>query len=357
MVRNASIATATGHPPDASTPASRIPIGMLGLDGALRHVPCTTTLHLGVPMFDFSGKTVLITGASYGLGEQFAHAFADAGADLVLTARSADMLEAVAEVCRSKGAKVTVATGDVSVESDVTRVVEAGMADHGKIDVLVNNAGIADVRGVSAESFDADMFNNIVNVDLVGAFYFARECGRRMLEAGSGSIVNIASIMGSGANELNVIAYTAAKGGLVNMTHQLGCEWADRGVRVNSVSPGFIVTEMTRVALEAMGMDKWIASRTPMRRVGEAQEVTNAVMFLASDLSSYITGVDLHVDGGTNAGNGWFQIPPIHYEWNKDTAPMVPSSYEPVMPRPDWYQAMEAGIPGVHYPLPEGLGG
>jgi len=116
-------------------------------------------------MFDFSGKTVLITGASYGLGEQFAHSFADAGADLVLTARSADMLEAVAEVCRGKGAKVTVATGDVSVESDVIRVVEAGMADHGKIDVLVNNAGIADVRGVSAESFDADTFNNIVNVD------------------------------------------------------------------------------------------------------------------------------------------------------------------------------------------------
>jgi len=93
-----------------------------------------------------------------------------------------------------------------------------------------------------------------------------------------------------------------------------------------------------------------------MRRVGDAEEVTNAVMFLASDLASYITGVDLLVDGGTNASNGTYQIPPIHHEWNRDTAPMVPTSYEPVAPRPEWYQALEAGIPGIHYPLPEEAG-
>ena len=302
--------------------------------------------------FDFAGKAVLITGASYGLGEQFALAFAEAGADLVLTARSGDLLEAVGEACRAKGATVTVETGDVSVETDVQRVVAAGVANHGKVDVLINNAGISDVRGLAAERFDAETFNQIVAVDMAGAFLYARECGLHMLESGGGSIVNICSIMGSGANELNVIAYTAAKGGVRNMTQQLGCEWADRGVRVNAVSPGFIVTEMTRQALEAMGMDKWIASRTPMRRVGEVEEVTNAVMFLASDLSSYITGHDLLVDGGTNASNGTWQIPPIHYEWNAD-APMVPSSYEPVQPRPDWYQALEAGIPGIHYPLPD----
>ena len=303
-------------------------------------------------MFDFSGKTVLITGASYGLGEQFAYAFADAGGDLILTARSADLLEGVAQKCRAKGRTVTVEAGDVSSEDDVNRVIAAGLEAHGQIDVLINNAGIADPRGVSSEQYDAETFNRILSVDLVGAFYYARECGRRMLEQGSGSIINICSILASGGNENNIIGYTAAKGGLLNMTYQLGVEWADRGVRVNSVSPGFIVTEMTRPMLEAMGIDKWIASRTPMRRVGEAQEVTNAVMFLASDLASYITGVDLLVDGGTNAGNGTFQIPPIHHEWNKDT-PMVPTSYEPVQPRPDWYQSLEAGVPGVHFPLPE----
>ncbi len=306
-------------------------------------------------MFDFSNKTVLITGASYGLGEQFAYAFADAGADLILTARSAELLDAVADACRERGGKVTVVPGDVSVEDDVNRVIASGLTEHGQIDVLINNAGIADPRGVVAEQFDTETFQRILAVDLVGAFYFARNCGRHMLERGKGAIVNICSILASGGNENNVLGYTAAKGGLLNMTYQLGVEWADRGVRVNSVSPGFIVTEMTRPMLEDMGIDRWIASRTPMRRVGEAHEVTNAVLFLASDLASYITGVDLLVDGGTNAGSGTFQIPPIHHEWNTDM-PMVPTSYVPVQPRPDWYQALEKGVPGVHYPLPDAPG-
>lgn len=303
-------------------------------------------------MFDFSGKVVLITGASYGLGEQFAHAFAEAGANLVLTARSEEQLRAVGDACAEKGANVTVVTGDVSVEADVLRVIGQGIEEQGQIDILINNAGIADPRGVCAEQFDAETFNAILSVDLVGAFYFARECGRHMLERGGGSIVNISSIMASGANENNVVGYAAAKGGLRNLTLQMGVEWADRGVRVNSVSPGFVITEMTRPMLEALGMDKWIASRTPMRRLGEVQEVTNAVMFLASDLASYITGVDLLVDGGTNASNGTFQIPPIHHEWNADRA-MVKSPYKPVQPRPDWYQALEKGIPGLHYPIEE----
>ena len=303
-------------------------------------------------MFDFTNKVVLITGASYGFGEQFAYTFAKAGANLVLTARSTEALEQVGETCRASGAEVVVVAGDVSKESDVNQVIQQGIQALGKIDVLINNAGIADPRGVCAEQFDTETFNQILSVDLVGAFIYARECGRHMLERGSGAIVNICSIMASGGNENNVIGYSAAKGGLLNMTHQMGVEWADRGVRVNSVSPGFVVTEMTRPMLEAMGMDKWIASRTPMRRLGEVQEVTNAVMFLASDLASYITGVDLLVDGGTNASNGTFQIPPIHHEWNKTQA-MVPSHYQPVQRRPDWYQALEAGIPGIHYPPPE----
>lgn len=301
-------------------------------------------------MFDFKNKVVLVTGASYGLGEYFAYAFAEAGADLILTARSADALAAVGETCREKGSKVTVVTGDVSIEADVRNVIATGIADHGHIDVLINNAGVADTKGVVAEQFSAESFNHIIAVDLAGAFYFARDCGKHMLERRSGSIVNICSILANGGNENSMIGYSAAKGGLRNLTLQLGVEWADRGVRVNAVSPGFIVTEMTRPMLAAMGMDKWIASRTPMRRVGEAGEVTNAVLFLASDMASYITGVDLQVDGGTNAGNGTFQIPPIHHEWNKES-PMVPTDYEPVVARPDWYQGLEAGIPGLHYPI------
>jgi len=305
-------------------------------------------------MFDFAGKTVLVTGASYGLGEGFALAFARAGADLVLTARTGALLERVAEACRDAGApKVTVVAGDVAVEADVALVVETAVREHGKIDVLVNNAGVADLRGTAPERFDMETWGRILSVDLNGAFMMLRDVGRHMLERGGGSIVNICSILASGANELSVIAYTAAKGGLRNLTMQLGCEWADRGVRVNSVSPGFIVTEMVRPAIEGMGMDRWIASRTPMRRIGELDEVVAPVLFLASDAASYITGHDLCVDGGTNAANGYFQIPPIHHEWNRDTTPRAGDGYPGIQPRPDWYQAMAAGIPGIHYPLPD----
>ena len=304
-------------------------------------------------MGQFSGKTVLITGASYGLGEGFAEGFAKEGADLILTARSTEMLEAVADRCRAMGSKVTVVPGDVSVEADVIRVVSTGIAEHGKIDSLINNAGVGDMRGVAPENFDMATWNWIISVDLNGAFMYMREVGRHMLERQSGNIVNICSIMGSGANEANIIAYTAAKGALRNLTLQLGCEWADRGVRVNSVSPGFIITEMVRPALETLGMDKWIASRTPMRRVGELPEIVGPVMFLASEAASYITGHDLLVDGGTNASNGTYQIPPIHHEWNKDTAPRVGKGYPGIQPRPDWYEALSPGIPGIHYPMPE----
>jgi NAD(P)-dependent dehydrogenase (short-subunit alcohol dehydrogenase family) len=303
---------------------------------------------------DFTGKTVLITGASYGLGEGFARGFAAAGASLVLTARSTELLETVAAACRELGSpKVTVVAGDVSDEADVARVVAAAIAAHGKIDSLINNAGISDLRGMAPEQFDTDTWSRILSVDLNGVFFYLREVGRHMLETGGGSIVNIASIMGSGSNEVNVIAYSAAKGAVRTITQQLGCEWADRGVRVNSVSPGFIITDMVRAALEGLGMDKWIASRTPMRRVGELDEVVGPVMFLCSDHASYITGHDLLVDGGTNASNGTYQIPPIHHEWNANTTPRVGVGYPGIVPRPDWYQALAPGIPGLHYPMPE----
>ncbi len=304
--------------------------------------------------FDFSGKTVLITGASYGLGEVFANQFAECGAELVLTARSGDLLETVAEACRSKGSpKVTTVTGDVSVESDVDNVVATGIAAHGKIDVLINNAGISEIRGFSAEQFPTDAFDNIVAVDLKGAFLYMRDVGKHMLESGGGSIVNIASVLGDGGFELDVIAYTAAKGALVNLTKQLGCEWADRGVRVNAVSPGYILTEMTRAGVEGSPTEAYIHSRTPMRRMGEADEVGNAVLFLASDLSSYVTAVDFRVDGGMNAGRGWWQIKPIHYSWNADTAPQLGDVYPGLVPQPDEYEPFLAGIPGIHYPMPE----
>ena len=303
-------------------------------------------------VFSVAGKTTLITGASYGLGEQFALALAEAGSDLVLTARSAELLEAVAEACRGFGRKVTAVTGDVSNEDDVRRVVAAGVAEHGSIDVLVNNAGISDLRGLDAENYDTETFKKIIDVDLIGAFLVARETGRHMLEQGKGSIINISSIMASGGNELSVIAYTAAKGGLRNMTLQLGCEWADRGVRVNTISPGFVVTDMIRPAIEAGGVGDYIASRTPMRRLCEVGELIGPLLFLASDASSYVTGVDLLVDGGTNAANGYYQIEPGHHFSSQVLAPAVGTKYPGLQPMPDEMQVWKLGIPGIHFELP-----
>jgi gluconate 5-dehydrogenase len=304
-------------------------------------------------LFDIRGKTILITGASYGLGEVFAKSLADAGADLVVTARSTDLLEKVAAECRERGSKVTAVTGDVSNETDVGRVVEAGIAEHGRIDVLLNNAGLADLRGLPAEQFDSETFRRIVEVDMVGAFLMARAVGRHMLQQGGGSIINVCSIMANGANEMNVIGYTAAKGGLLNLTYQLGCEWADRGVRVNALSPGFIVTAMTAPGIEALGIDEYVASRTPMRRVGRADELIGAVIFLASDASSYVTGLDLRVDGGTNAANGYFQVPPAHHEWGpKLGAPMIGQPYQGLASLPESLDLARQGIPGIHFPAP-----
>jgi NAD(P)-dependent dehydrogenase (short-subunit alcohol dehydrogenase family) len=246
---------------------------------------------------------------------------------------------------------VTVVVADVADEDDVQRIVSTAMTTHGRIDVLVNNAGISDMRGLPAEDYDMETFRRIVDVDLFGAYMLARDAGRHMLQAGRGSIINICSIMASGANELNVIAYTGAKGGLLNLTYQLGCEWADRGVRVNAISPGFIVTSLNSAALETLGVSEYVASRTPMRRVGRAEDLIGPLLFLASDASSYVTGLNLLVDGGTNAGNGYYQVQPGHHGWGALLGhPASGETYGGLVPRPGRLQGWADGIPGLHTP-------
>ena len=248
-------------------------------------------------MADFTGKTVLITGASYGLGEGFAHGFAAAGASLVLTARSADALEGVAAACRAAGSpKVTVVPGDVSVEADVVRVVTTAIAEHGKIDALINNAGVSDLRGVAPEQFDMETWNWIMSVDLNGAFMYLREVGRHMLGNGGGSIVNICSIMANGANEMNVIAYTAAKGGVLALTRSLAREFAPT-IRVNGIAPGPTLTPMLLSELALTGA---LAAETdiPAGRLGRPDEIAATAVFLASTQAAFYHGEMLSPNGG-----------------------------------------------------------
>lgn len=300
---------------------------------------------------DLTGKVALVTGGSYGLGVLWAEALADAGADIALTARSADLLEANAAALRTKGVKASAHPGDVTNADDVQRVVDEVLAQHGHIDVLVNNAGVNDATGKPSENVTVEQFRQLIEVDLIGVFAFARSVGRHMLERGRGSIINISSMLGLGASEYVNPGYHASKAGVINLTRLLAVEWADRGVRVNAIAPGYFMSEMIREALELTGMKLWIEGRTPMRRFGESEELRGPIVFLASDASSYITGHTLTVDGGTSAvmGANQFRIP-MHL-WNRPGPIGAERLYEGMAPLPD--AIIKEGIPGFHYPIEE----
>jgi NAD(P)-dependent dehydrogenase (short-subunit alcohol dehydrogenase family) len=301
------------------------------------------------------GRVALVTGGSYGLGVVWARALAESGADVALTARSADLLEKVAiDVSSATGREVSIHPGDVTDEADVERVVAEAIAHHGHVDVLVNNAGINENTGRSSEQTTNEHFRHAIDVDLVGVWNYAREVGRHMLERGTGSIVNIASICGMAATEFANPAYHASKAAVIALTRQLAAEWADRGVRVNAISPGFFMSEMVREPLELMGTKAWIESRTPMRRMGEHEELAGPLVFLASDAASYVTGINLPVDGGHTTIVGAAQLQAPWQLWNRP-GPINPAGLFPGITELPLGIVRE-GIPGFHYAAEPNLG-
>ncbi|MBW2270057.1 MAG: glucose 1-dehydrogenase [Deltaproteobacteria bacterium] len=250
-------------------------------------------------IFDVSGRVALVTGASSGLGVDMARGLAEAGAHLVLAARRIDRLDALAAELSERGAEVLAVKCDVADEEQVDGLVARTLERFGRIDVLVNNAGITEI--VAAESESLAAFERVIGVNLIGAFLCCQRAGRVMLEAGEGSIVNVASVLGLvGVGQIPQASYTASKGGLVNLTRELGAQWARRGVRVNALAPGWFASEMTADMLDDEKGRQWIRTRTPMGRVGRGDELIGPLLFLASDASSYITGHTLPVDGGWN---------------------------------------------------------
>ena len=273
------------------------------------------------------GKVAIVTGASYGLGVLFAEILATAGADVVVTARSVDKLRDTKAMIESLGRRCLVVEGDVTSFEDCDRVATEAMAAFGKIDILVNNAGWADDRLIRTEHCEPEMFTQMVNTDLIGLFYMTRAAAPHMLRGGGGSIINLSSIFGNLGSENRTAGYFAAKGGVNQLTRLLAVEWGDRNLRVNAIAPNFFVSEMTRALLEDSGMAEWMRSRTPMRRMGELPELVGPLLFLASDASSFITGVVLSVDGGWSAGGGASQLPAPWDEWNGEKGvPMSPTS-------------------------------
>ena len=247
-------------------------------------------------MFNLAGRVALVTGASSGLGVQFARALADNGAAVVLIARRADRLKSLKEEIEARGGKALAIEADVTDRAAMTRAFDAAERNFGTVTILVNNAGIAMQPGRAVE-VPPEEWRKVLSVDLDAVFYWSQEGARRMLAAKQkGAIVNIASVLGLGVAK-GVAAYAAAKAAVIQVTKALSLELAFRGVRVNAIAPGWFVTEINDEYLNSEA-GAAIKREVPMGRFGAEGDLDGALLLLVSDAGSYITGQTLVVDGG-----------------------------------------------------------
>jgi len=253
-------------------------------------------------LYSVYGRVAIVTGASSGLGARFASCLAARGARVVLAARRTQQIERLAGELRRQGGEALAVTCDVSLEADVDRAVEAAIDTFGRLDVLVNNAGLW--FGGFAQDEDLGEFHQVLEVNLTGTFLCSQRAGRVMLRQGKGVIINIASILGEGsAFEASggSVAYAASKAGVINLTRELAVQWGRSGIRVNAIAPGYFPTEMNTEMFASEERLARIWPRTAMGRTGRPDELDGVLVFLASDASSYVTGQTIFVDGGWSA--------------------------------------------------------
>ncbi|GGN94327.1 MULTISPECIES: SDR family NAD(P)-dependent oxidoreductase [Haloarcula] len=241
---------------------------------------------------ELDGKTAIVTGGSSGIGRAIADAYVDAGADVVIANRTASEGEAAADDLGCRFVQT-----DVSEYAQVESLVEATVDEFGGLDVMVNNAGIGSESTVT--EMELDEWERVVSIDLDGVMYGTKTALPHLMES-EGSIVNIASIYGLVGGK-GAAAYSAAKGGVVNFTQQVAVDYADDGVRVNSICPGFVETPMTKPLLETERFYNYVKGETPMNRPAQPAEIAPMAVFLASDHASYITGANIPIDGGWTA--------------------------------------------------------
>jgi 3-oxoacyl-[acyl-carrier protein] reductase len=246
-------------------------------------------------IFDLKGRVALVTGASSGLGVQFARVLADNGAAVALVARRVERLDALKNEIEAKGGKAVAVAADVTDRAAMTRAFDAAEKAFGTVTILVNNAGIA--HGGRATDMPAEEWRKLLGTNLDAVFFWAQEAARRMLAAKKqGAIINIASVLGLSVAK-GVAAYATAKAGVVQLTKALAVELAFKGVRVNAIAPGWFVTEINDDYLNSEA-GAAIKREIPMGRFGKEGDLDGALLLLASDAGSYITGATLVVDGG-----------------------------------------------------------
>ena len=255
-------------------------------------------------VFGLRGKVAFVTGASSGLGRECARALAGAGADVGLVARRVERLETLAKELEAYGVRTCVAPADLAEEGELVRAIDRVEGELGPINVLLNGAGIAEPS--RAERHKRERWDRVLALNLSTVFFAAQEIGRRMIERGEpGSIINISSVMGSHANPVHKVAsYSAAKGGVDTLTKQLAIEWAQYGIRVNAIAPAYFETELI---IDPNYNDvnpeqrKVAESWSPLKRLGNAEEIWSSVLYLAAPGSSFVTGSIVLVDGGWTA--------------------------------------------------------
>ncbi len=253
-------------------------------------------------LFDLSGKTALITGGSRGLGLQMAEALGEQGAKIVLSSRrQADLDEAVAHL-KERGINASAVAADLSLDLSIMPLVDAAMDKLGHIDILINNAGAT--WGAPAEDYPIDAWDKVMNLNIRSIFLVTQAVGKRcMIPRQSGRIINIASIAGFFGNPpdtMQTIAYNTSKAAVINFTRTLAGEWGRFGINVNALAPGFFPSKMTKGVLDRIGAEK-LAQSSPLRRIGDDEDLKGAAVLFASDAGKHITGQILAIDGGVSA--------------------------------------------------------
>ncbi len=253
-------------------------------------------------LFDVANTVVLISGGSRGIGYAFAEAFALQGARVVITGRNEQSLIEACEGMKTHSHPVTYQTCDVADDKAIAACVDAVIAEHGRIDTLINCAGVN--KRMPATEYTAEEYDQIMNINLRGSFLMSQAVGKQMITQRSGNVINIDSLSTYGGLT-HIVPYAMSKSGLGSMTRGLALEWGKYGVRINGLAPGFILTDLTNELWSSSTLQSWHKATSPIKRLGHVDDLIGTAVFLASPGAAYITGQVIRVDGGISAGIKW----------------------------------------------------